>query len=306
MGSDAKKMTLHEVYDWIVERWPYFGANQAGWQNSIRHNLTPARGFLKVIRKADEPGKGAFWELDPAQVPNFDGHHYRIKKTEGAAAVAAAASAASAAASKAAKAGAAPSPSPGPAAAPSPAIAAAVEASTAATATATTKHKAASSSSASSTAVPKPRAHVKTSSSRPSSASPAPQSAAAQAQLSKPLPIVISALPASFVPPTPPPESTSAAATDELTASLLANPPIVLHEGKLILRPEIFAASLSSARLAELQKMPASAVLPVLQAHVVQHFKDKLRTKGSATAQPGASSLASLALALALALSRLG
>ncbi|GAA5941187.1 hypothetical protein JCM3775_006644 [Rhodotorula graminis] len=286
MGSEAKKMTLHEVYDWIVERWPYFGANQAGWQNSIRHNLTPARGFLKVVRKADEPGKGAFWELDPAQVHNFDGHHFRIKKTEGAAAVAAAASAASAAATKAAKAGAAPSPSPGPAAAPSPAIVAAVEASTAATASAPAKPKTAAASSSAAPAAVKAKGHAKSTSSRPSSASPAPQSAAAQAQLSKPLPIVISALPASFVPPTPPPESTSAAATDELTASLLANPPIVLHEGKLILRPEIFAASLSGARLAELQKMPASAVLPVLQAHVVQHFKDKLRAKGTITAQP--------------------
>ncbi|GAA6051047.1 hypothetical protein JCM3770_005472 [Rhodotorula araucariae] len=270
--SEAKKLTLHDVYEWVISRWPYFRENQAGWQNSIRHNLTPARGFLKVLRRPDEPGKGSFWEIDPAQMANFDGHHFRMKKTEGAAAAAATA------ASKAKAAAAAPSPSPGPAAAPSPAIVAAVEASTAA---------AAKPGSKTATAAAPP--------SRPSSASPAPQSAAVtSATLSKPLPIVISALPASFVKPTPPPESTSAAATDELTASLLADPPIVLHEGVLILRPEIFGASLSAARLAELQEMPASAVLPILQAQVVQHFKDKMRKSGAA-AKPAPATKASKA-----------
>ncbi|ORY89418.1 hypothetical protein BCR35DRAFT_262253, partial [Leucosporidium creatinivorum] len=77
MGSAELKMTLSEIYDWINERWPYFKDHQQGWQNSVRHNLTPARGFLKIDRQEGEKGKGAFWTLDPAQRDGFDGHHFR-------------------------------------------------------------------------------------------------------------------------------------------------------------------------------------------------------------------------------------
>lgn len=91
--------------------------------------------------------------------------------------------------------------------------------------------------------------------------------------LTAPLPIIVAPIPASYVRPIPP---ASAAPPDELTAALLKDPPIILHEGRLILNPPIFA-HLTKIELDNLQTLPASEALQILQAFVVQHFKDKMR-----------------------------
>ncbi|EDQ90678.1 uncharacterized protein MONBRDRAFT_31878 [Monosiga brevicollis MX1] len=61
------RMTVSEIYSWFQSNFPYFSSPTIGmsWKNSIRHNLSSNRHFVKVEREDDShlPMKGACWTL---------------------------------------------------------------------------------------------------------------------------------------------------------------------------------------------------------------------------------------------------
>ncbi|CAF0827030.1 unnamed protein product [Rotaria sordida] len=70
LSSSNYQMLLIEIYEWIINEYPYFGTLQSkAWKNSIRHNLSLNECFIR--QQKSENGRGYYWGIHPAAFDAF-------------------------------------------------------------------------------------------------------------------------------------------------------------------------------------------------------------------------------------------
>ncbi|BES87937.1 Hypothetical protein NTJ_00744 [Nesidiocoris tenuis] len=80
LSSPEYKLVLSDIYQYILDHYPYFRSRGPGWRNSIRHNLSLNDCFVKAGRSAN--GKGHYWAIHPANVEDFKKGDFRRRKAQ--------------------------------------------------------------------------------------------------------------------------------------------------------------------------------------------------------------------------------
>ncbi|XP_072139145.1 forkhead box protein Q1-like [Mobula birostris] len=83
--SATGRLTLAEINDYLMKKFPFFRGTYTGWRNSVRHNLSLNDCFVKVLRDPSRPwGKDNYWMLNPNSEYTFaDGVFRRRRKRIG-------------------------------------------------------------------------------------------------------------------------------------------------------------------------------------------------------------------------------
>uniref|UniRef100_G3PY26 Si:ch211-145o7.3 n=1 Tax=Gasterosteus aculeatus TaxID=69293 RepID=G3PY26_GASAC len=60
--SPERRLPVKDIYDWIVNNFPFYRTASGRWRNSVRHNLSLSKGFQRIRRdKSQSMGKGSLW-----------------------------------------------------------------------------------------------------------------------------------------------------------------------------------------------------------------------------------------------------
>ncbi|KAK7889656.1 hypothetical protein WMY93_025216 [Mugilogobius chulae] len=78
LASEQKKLLLCDIYQWIMDHYPYFKSKDKNWRNSVRHNLSLNDCFIKAGRS--DNGKGHFWAIHPSNYHDFSKGDYHCRR----------------------------------------------------------------------------------------------------------------------------------------------------------------------------------------------------------------------------------
>ncbi|CAG2214460.1 Forkhead box protein I1,Forkhead box protein L1 [Mytilus edulis] len=69
LSKPDKKMLLNDIYQYIMEHFPFYNNEEKAWKNNIRHNLSLNECFGKHSRS--NSGKGNYWSIHPSCMEEF-------------------------------------------------------------------------------------------------------------------------------------------------------------------------------------------------------------------------------------------
>ncbi len=78
LNHPERRMVLSDIYQWIMDSFPYYNNEERAWRNSIRHNLSLNECFIKAGRA--ENGKGNYWSIHPSCIEDFSRGDYRRRQ----------------------------------------------------------------------------------------------------------------------------------------------------------------------------------------------------------------------------------
>ena len=71
LRAPHRRLTLAQIYKWISDTYSFYRGEETGWQNSIRHNLSLNKAFVKQERPKGDSGKGHYWTIAPGMEMQF-------------------------------------------------------------------------------------------------------------------------------------------------------------------------------------------------------------------------------------------
>ncbi|XP_019908662.2 forkhead box protein N4 isoform X3 [Esox lucius] len=75
-NSRSGSLPVSDIYGFMKDHFPYFKTAPDGWKNSVRHNLSLNKCFVKVENKQGGPTsstrKGCLWALNPAKMDKME------------------------------------------------------------------------------------------------------------------------------------------------------------------------------------------------------------------------------------------
>lgn len=86
LSSPRKKLTLTEINEHLVENYEFFRGSYRGWKNSVRHNLSFNKCFVKILKDPSRPwGKDNYWTVLLDSLEEYvseDGNFRRRRKRQ--------------------------------------------------------------------------------------------------------------------------------------------------------------------------------------------------------------------------------
>ncbi|XP_040178507.1 forkhead box protein D1-like [Rana temporaria] len=79
LSTPEKRLQLSDIYQWIMDTYPYYHNQDKSWRNSVRHNLSLNECFIKAGRS--DNGKGHYWTVHPANMEAFSQGDYQRRRT---------------------------------------------------------------------------------------------------------------------------------------------------------------------------------------------------------------------------------